>query len=297
MSMHADEATITADLVRGLLAEQFPEWADLPIEPVRSSAGTVNAIFRLGGTRSVRLPRRPSGAKGLLREQEWLPRLAPCLPVPVPDLLGRGVPGSAFPRPWSVHRWLDGAHPAPDADLGRDLAELVLGFRRVPFREGPASYRGGSLREMDAAVRTAIADLEADLDTSLATALWDESVHAPAWDGPPTWTHSDLLPANLLVAGGRLSGVLDFGTVGVGDPACDLMPAWTVLSAPARRDFREALEPDEPTWLRGRGWAFSMALLGLPYYRETNPPFAAMCRRTIDAVLAAASPDVRGCRG
>ncbi|MEV4256573.1 aminoglycoside phosphotransferase family protein [Spirillospora sp. NPDC049652] len=286
--MHADEATISADLVRRLLREQFPAWADLPIERVESS-GTVNAIFRLGEAMDVRLPRTAGGVKGLLREQEWLPRLAPLLTVPTPELLGRGKPGEVFPWPWSVHRWLDGAHPShtgTDAELAVDLAELVAAFRRIPFRDGPASYRGGTLAGVDAATRAAITRLEADLDTALATALWDESVGAPAWDGPPAWAHSDLLPANLLVAGGRLSGVLDFGTAGLGDPSCDLMPAWTVLPADARGTFREAAGADEASWLRGRGWAFSMALLGLPYYRESNPPFAAMCRRTIDAVLA-----------
>ncbi|RFU41099.1 phosphotransferase [Actinomadura logoneensis] len=284
--MHADEATITAELVRRLVGEQFPAWADLPIGRVESS-GTVNAIFRLGETMCVRLPRTKGGVKALLREQEWLPRLAPLLPVPAPELLGRGRPGDIFPWPWSVHGWLDGAHPAPDAaaDIATDLAELVAAFRRVPLRDGPASYRGGTLANVDAATRAAIADLEADLDTALATALWDESVGAPAWDGPPSWAHSDLLPANLLVADGRLTGVLDFGTAGLGDPSCDLMPAWTVLSADARGTFREAVGVDDASWLRGRGWALSMALLGLPYYRESNPPFAAMCRRTIDAVL------------
>lgn len=287
--MHAGEAAVTAELVRGLVRARFPEWDGLPVVPLVSSSGTVNAIFRLGDTMYVRLPRLKGGVKGLLKEQEWLPRLAPHLSVPVPDLLGRGTPSDDFPWPWSIHRWLDGTHPAPHADLALDLAEFVESMRRVPYTGGPPSYRGGSLAMVDAATREAIATLEPDLDTAQATALWSESLNAPAWDGPPTWAHSDLLPANLLVRDGRLSGVLDFGTVGMGDPACDLMPAWAVLSAEAREVFREKLAPDDATWQRGRGWAFSMALLGLPYYRETNPPFAEMCRRTIEAITTTSS--------
>ncbi|MEV5572426.1 aminoglycoside phosphotransferase family protein [Spirillospora sp. NPDC052269] len=289
--MHADEATITEELVHSLLREQFPAWAGLPVRRVRSS-GTVNALFQLGDTMYVRLPRVESGVKGLLKEQEWLPRLAPRLPVPIPELLACGTPGAGFPWPWSVHQWLDGMHPAPAADttLALDLAEFIKAVRRVPYPDGPTSYRGGSLANVDAATREAITQLDADLDTGRATALWDESLNAPAWDGPPTWAHSDLLPDNLLVGdGGRLNAVLDFGTAGLGDPSCDLMPAWAVLSADARAAFREALDVDDASWLRGRGWALSMALLGLPYYRETNPSFAAMCRRTIDAVFTATS--------
>ncbi|RMI46555.1 aminoglycoside phosphotransferase family protein [Actinomadura harenae] len=295
--MHADEATITEELVRGLLRERFPAWAELPIDRV-SSPGTVNALFRLGDTMSVRLPRVESGVQALLNEREWLPLLTPHLPVPVPEPLALGEPGPGFPWPWSVHRWLDGTHPAPGADqplgLALDLAGFIRAVRGVPYRDGPASYRGGDLADVDAATREAITRLGADLDTARATALWDESVAAPAWDGPPMWAHSDLLPANLLVAGnGRLGGVLDFGTAGLGDPSCDLMPAWAVLPAGERGIFREALGVDDASWLRGRGWALSMALLGLPYYRETNPSFAAMCRRTIDAVLTATSSSCR----
>ncbi|MEE4591712.1 aminoglycoside phosphotransferase family protein [Streptomyces sp. DSM 41524] len=291
-TMHADERPIDAALVRRLLAAQFPRWAGLPIERFASS-GTVNALFRLGDDLAVRLPRIAGGAGDVEREHHWLPRLAPALPVPIPAVLGRGAPGDGFPWPWTVHRWLDGENPregrvARPGALAADLAEFIVALRRIGPADGPPAYRGGPLREVDEETRTAIGLLRGPagaIDTDAATAAWEEALAAPGWDGPPVWVHSDLMPGNLLVADGRLSAVIDFGTAGVGDPACDLVPAWNLLPASVRTDFRAALGVDDATWARGRGWALSMALIQLPYYRETNPAMAANARHVIDQVL------------
>jgi len=288
--MHADEIDIGVDLVRRLLGAQFPEWAGLHIEPF-PSAGTVNALHRLGDQMAVRLPRLESGVADVEREHYWLPRLAPLLPVPIPLPLGKGTPTADYPWPWSVFRWLDGENPTegqlinPDA-LATDLAEFVTAVRRIDLPDGPAAYRGGPLTSLDGSTRTSIAQLAGLVDTEGVTAAWDSAMRAPDWDGPPVWLHADLMPGNLLTLDGRLSAVIDFGTLGVGDPACDLIPAWNLLPAGAREIFRAALQVDDATWVRGRGRALSMALIQLPYYQHTNPVMANNARYVIQEVLA-----------
>ena len=215
-TLHQDELPTDAALVRRLLAAQFPQWAELPVEPLASS-GTVNALYRLGGELVVRLLRLEWGARSLALDGEWLPRLAPLLPaeIPVPLALG-GEPSDELPWEWGIYPWLEGAHPNCDADP-EELAAFVR---------------------------------------------------------------------NLLVRDGRLTGVIDWGSLGVGDPAVDLIPAWGALPADARDGFRAALGVDEATWTRGRGWALSIGLVALPYYVETNPVFAETARVLIRETLA-----------
>jgi aminoglycoside phosphotransferase (APT) family kinase protein len=289
--MHADEADIDTALVRRLIAAQFPQWARLPVEWFPSS-GTVNAVCRLGEDMAVRLPRIASGVADVAADQRWLSFLAPQLPARIPVVLGRGVPGEGYPWPWTVCDWIEGENPVVDrlddpGQLAKDLAEFVAAFQRIDATGGPPAYRGGSLSEVDAETRTAIAELDRLhlIDPAEATAAWEESLHAPAWEGPPVWLHSDLMPGNLLVEAGRLTGVIDFGTMGVGDPAADLIPAWNLLPPGAGTAFRDSLGPDDATWLRGRGWALSMSLIMLPYYRETNPAMADNARHVIARVL------------
>ncbi|MFD3519235.1 aminoglycoside phosphotransferase family protein [Streptomyces sp. NPDC058653] len=291
--MHADEVPTDEDLVRRLLAAQFPQWAGLPVEHF-PSGGTVNAVYRLGDDMAVRLPRIEGGVADLAKEHRWLPWLAARLPVPVPTVLGLGAPAEAYPWPWSVNRWLDGVHPeagrlAEPGPLARDLAGFVRALRPLDTTDAPPAYRSGPLAEDDDPTRAALSDLR-DLggivDTEAATAAWEADLRAPDWDGPPVWVHSDLMPGNLLVDGGRLSGVIDFGTTGVGDPASDLIPAWNLLPAGVRDDYRAALGTDDATWARGRGRALSMALIQLPYYLHTNPLIAVNARHVIGEVLA-----------
>ncbi|MFH8992594.1 aminoglycoside phosphotransferase family protein [Streptomyces sp. NPDC017940] len=291
--LHTGEPDVDVPLVRGLLAAQFPEWAGLPVQRLPSS-GTVNAVFRLGDTMTVRLPRTPGGADDVAMESRWLPWLAPQLPVAVPAVLGRGEPGEGYPWSWSVHRWLDGAHPvaggltAPGA-LAADLAAFVTALRRVDTADGPPAHRGGPLAGEDTETRKAIAELrehDEGFDLDAATAVWESALRAPAWDGPPVWVHSDLMPGNLLTRGGRLHAVIDFGTAGVGDPACDLIAAWNLLPAHVRARFRTGTGADDATWERGRGRALSMALIQLPYYAATHPVIAANARHVIREVLA-----------
>jgi aminoglycoside phosphotransferase (APT) family kinase protein len=287
--MHADEVETDVHLVRRLLAAQFPHWAELPIAPVES-AGTDNALYRLGDDMAVRLPRIHWATGQVDKEQRWLPKLAPLLPVAIPVPLGRGEPGEGYPWSWSVYGWLEGENPSVDrlADpqqLAADLAAFIAALQRLDLADGPQAGRGVPLARRDTDTRTAIEALHGTVDTDAVTAVWEAALRAPEWTGAPVWLHSDLAPGNLLIIDGRLSGVIDFAGVGVGDPAGDLPVAWNLLPAEARNVFRAALGVDDATWERGRGWALSIALIQLPYYRDTNPALAAGARHTIAEVL------------
>ncbi|WP_069742176.1 aminoglycoside phosphotransferase family protein [Streptomyces sp. EN23] len=281
---------IEPSLVRGLIAAQFPHWADLPVEAVDAS-GTANAIYRLGADKAVRLPRTEGSAADVATEHRWLPRLAERLPFPVPLPLAQGVPDEAFPRPWSVCTWLDGANPAPgdgssSSDLlAADLAECVLALRRVDPAQAPPACRSEPLASRDATTREALASLAGIVDAEVVAAAWDEALSAPPFAAAPVWVHGDLQPGNVLVADGRLAAVIDFGCAGLADPAVDLIAAWYLLTAGARETFRTAVAADDATWARGRGWALSIALLELAHYRETNPVMARIAAQVIEEIV------------
>ncbi|MFF4953224.1 aminoglycoside phosphotransferase family protein [Streptomyces chattanoogensis] len=291
--MHPGLHPIDEDLVRRLVAGQFPRWAGLSVERF-PSGGTVNAMYRLGDDMVVRLPLVKGGAEDVSMEQEWLPRLATRLGTAVPEVLGAGEPAEGYPWRWSVYRWLAGENPeagelSEPVLLARDLAGFVAEMRSITLPGAPAAYRGGPLASLDESTRAAIEELRGipreGVDCDAVAAVWEDALRAPGWDGPPVWLHADLMPGNLLVDGGRLTSVIDFGCMGVGDPACDLFPAWNLLPADGREVFREALGVDDATWRRGRGRTLSQALIALPYYRRTNPAMAHNARHVIRAVL------------
>ena len=286
--MHADEVESDAGLVRRLLERQFPDWADLPIERVES-AGTDNALYRIGEELVARLTRRPF--RGSVEQDEWLPRLAPYLPLAIPTLVAKGEPGEGFPYGWSIHRWIEGEIATVDRldDLGRaatELARFISALHAIDPTGAPSGFRGGPLIDRDEAVRSAIDALRGTIDKGAITAAWGEALDAPVWDRPPVWVHGDLYDGNLLADRGRLRAAIDFGGAGLGDPACDLIVAWSLFSGESRAVFRAELRVDDATWARGRGWALSVGLIAIPYYRETNPVIVAIARHRIDEVLA-----------
>jgi aminoglycoside phosphotransferase (APT) family kinase protein len=282
VKMHDDELDIDEALVRRLLSEQFPRWGGLPLTPF--GAGTDHVMMRLGDDLVVRLPRRE--AKAIELEQRWLPFLAPRLPLPVPVPIGFGEPSPEYPARWSVQQWLDGDHDFTDLPAcATRLASFLTALREVDTAGAPAGYRGGRPADWTGAVEAGLRDF----DVPGGAALWAAQAELPGWDGPPVWTHGDLLPTNLLAVGGRLAAVLDFGCAGVGDPACDLMPAWTLFDDESRPVFREAVDVDDATWERGRAWAYAFGVSAWHYYVRRNPPFSELGHRTVNRVLTDAA--------
>lgn len=291
--MHHDEIESDADLVRALLQAQLPHWAELPIERV-ASTGTDNALYRLGDHLVARLPLRPSSIAPVEKEHAWLPVLAPHLPLVVPVPLARCDVTDAFPWPWSVYSWLEGddaTRAAPDLEQAAvDLAGFLRALRSIDATGGPrpsiANYgRGVPLAARDEVTRGAI-DAARDLvDADAVAAAWEDALQAPAWAGPPVWVHGDIAAGNLLTCSGRVTAVIDWGCLGVGDPACDLIVAWELFDGPGRAALRAELAVDDATWARGCGWALSTAITALPYYEHTNAFMAAQARRKLAAVV------------
>lgn len=287
--MHADEIHTDVALVARLVAGQFPHWAHLPIQRV-ASAGTDNALYRLGDDMVVRLPRIHWAVDSIDKERQWLPRLAPLLPVAIPRPLALGAPADDYPWHWSVYGWLDGANPTVDhhgdsRQLAADLASFLAALQRIDPTGGPPAGRGGLLATRDAATRAAVEAVRDEVDSDAVIAAWEAALEAPPWALPPRWVHADLSPGNILLVRQRLGAVIDFSLTGLGDPACDLTIAWNLLPEGVRPLFRATLEVDDATWARGRGWALSIALIQLPYYRDTNPVLAASARHVIREVV------------
>jgi aminoglycoside phosphotransferase (APT) family kinase protein len=293
--MHVDEVDTDAGLVQRLLAAQFPQWSDLPLEPLQSS-GIDSALYRLGDDKVVRLPRIQAAAGQVDKENQWLPKLAPLVTLPIPVPLAKGTRGEGFPWSWSVYRWIEGETATIEriANLKQaatEMAQFIAALHGIDAAGGPTpghhnSFRGVPLATRDAATRTAISNLRGTLNEGAMNAAWDAALNAPVWNRPPVWIHGDLQPGNLLIQGGRLNAVIDFGCLGVGDPACDLMVAWNLFNAESREVLRAALKVDEATWARGRGWALSVGLIALPYYEHSNPTLAAVSRYAMSEVLA-----------
>lgn len=292
--MHTDEVPTDAALVRRLLAAQCPRWASLDIAEVQSS-GTDHALYRLGRDLCVRLPRIPWATGQADKEGQWLARLAPHLPLSIPVQLAKGQPGEGYPWSWTVCRWIEGeaATTARIDDLceaARQLAGFILALQAVDPTGGPDATRPGSrgapLATRDATTRAAILQLDGLIDTKQALRAWEAALAAPVWDRDPVWLHGDLLAGNVLVHEGQVSAVIDFGALGVGDPACDLVIAWSLFAGESRQAFRQALGVDDAMWARGRGHALSQAVIFIPYYLHSNPAGVAHARRQLDAVLA-----------
>jgi len=290
MKMHDGEITIDADLVGRLVAEQFPQLSDLPICRVQST-GTVNAIYRIGDHLYARLPRMQKWAQDLDTELLWLPILAPGLSLPVPEPVGKGQPSSSYPCPWAIYGWIEGLPYADEliddeGQAAKDLAQFVGELVRTDHVVGAPLAGRKPLRELDAVTRAAIESARGVINSDAATDAWELALDAPVWTGTPVWIHTDLLRPNLLVQEGRLDAVIDFGGVGVGDPAADVIAAWSVFSRTGRGVFRGALDVDDGTWNRARGFALHQAAMIIPYYAETNPEFVALAKRTVEEVLA-----------
>lgn len=281
-------------LARRLIATQFPQWRDLPIQPVAVS-GWDNRTFHLGNDMLIRMPSAAEYAAKVAKEQKWLPKLAPFLPLPIPEPLAMGEPGEGYPWAWSIYRWIEGdtAALAPISDLGdfaTSLAQFIIALQRIDTADGPVPgahnfYRGGELATYDTETRQAITALKDKIDVNAATTLWEAAL-ATTWDHSPVWVHGDVSAGNLLVQNGQLSAVIDFGGLVVGDPACDLAIAWTMFQNESREAFKTILPLDAGTWTRGRAWTLWKALIVAAGFTSPNNVEAKQSWRIIDEVLA-----------
>jgi aminoglycoside phosphotransferase (APT) family kinase protein len=281
--LHDEQLVISDATVRALIDSQFPQWAPLPLRRL-STAGTIHRIDLLGEELVVRVPTISWGEKDIAFDADVLPLIAPALPVATPELVARGKPTADAPWEWGVYRRLPGRHPAPgdDADsatLARELPPLIAALRSLP-PVGPASAAVFAFADDDARTRPKFAELARWLDPSIARIAWDEALTATPWDGDEVWIHGDLVSGNLLLGDSKgaplLTGVLDWPASGIGDPAFDLLPAWTGMNSQDRTAFLEAVAGTPDQIARGRGYALRKVAWGLPYYEHTLPSFAAM---------------------
>lgn len=294
--LHENEVPISLDLARALVVDQFPEWCDEPLELV--TAGSDSVLIRLGSDHALRLPRRVEAVPQIEKDVAWLPKLAPYLPLPIGGPVAVGEPTDAYPLPWAVYQWIEGASavdapPTDEMAAAEHLGAFVRALRTAPVTGGPLAgeqnwLRGVPLIERDAQVRESLAGiiaLDEPFDVAVLTQLWAEACAVPLWNAEPAWLHGDLHNANILTNSGSLAGVIDFGALGMGDPAVDLMLGWTLLTPESRARFRECAEVDDDTWARGRGWALFQGAVIIPYYCETNPTLMAVARRALAQVL------------
>ena len=290
--LHRNEIPISIELAHNLVAEQFPQFADMPIAPL-GATGSTNRLFRLGGQLLIRLPRQPDSGAGIRKEARWLPELRSALPLEIPEIVALGQPSTEFPEPWSITRWLEGDLPKiwppgdPDDRGGAALAAQLAGFIKalqdIEVTEDARAdeslrwYRGRPLAEYDQTFRRTLEHCRSlgaiDLDFAAAERVWSDALQLSATTPAATehWYHSDLVAENLLLREGNLAAVLDFGGLAIGDPTIDLHGAWELFDPAGRMTFRSALGVDDEQWLRGRAWALAIALGALSYYWQTMP--------------------------
>lgn len=289
--MHAHQIPIDDFLVRQLLSEQFPHWANLPLRRFASS-GTVHAIYQLGDQYAVRLPLLREYEDDVLREWKWVVHLAPQLPLEIPEPVALGAPSGRYPCHWLVVKWIPGLNATRSSirsmeTAARSLGRFVARLREISTDgEHIPQYRGEPLRLRDSLTRRAIAEVADEYRSNDLLTAWENALRADDWSDGPRLFHGDLHPGNLISTEGELSAVIDFGSVGTGDPSVDGIAGWWLLTESSRPAFRDAGQFDEDSWARAKGWALSIALIALPYYRTSNPGFADLARSAVNEVLS-----------
>jgi aminoglycoside phosphotransferase (APT) family kinase protein len=295
MTMHEGQLSVTAEMVQALVGGQFPEYAGLPIEPVHSE-GTVNAIFRIGEQLAARFPLQPNDVdttrRWLQTEANAARELRTHTRVPVPEPVAIGEPGAGYPSPWSIQTWVPGTtagetNTSTSDHFAHDLAGFIHQVRSIPVagRTFTGDGRGGDLRSHDNWLETCFNKSPRLVDVARLRTIWRRLRRLPR-NSPDVMTHGDLIPGNVLVSEGRLSGIIDVGGLGPADPALDLVGAWHLLDTDRRQLLRDDLGCDDLEWERGKAWALQQAMGAIWYYIESNPPMSRMGRHTLDRILA-----------
>ncbi|MBO6702487.1 MAG: aminoglycoside phosphotransferase family protein [Pseudomonadales bacterium] len=294
-TLHDNEIPVDGLLVQRLVAAQFPNWSGLPLKQLEAS-GSSNLLFRLGENYLVRLPRQPGGGRTIVKESTWLPSLKDQLDIRIPEIVALGEPTDQFPETWSIQRWIPGYRVEAgnrNAELAKTLAASINQLRSIPLpRDIDKSlrpYRGRSLQTQNAAFQhnleacRTIKGLDIDLDAVLQ--IWNDALLQPEAEYQH-WFHSDLVAENLLIDdNGKLAAILDFGGLGIGDPAIDLHGAWEIFSSDARHQFRDLMNVSEAEWQRGKAWALAVPLMTFSYYWHTMPGRVADRMKMLRAVL------------
>ncbi|MES4903574.1 MULTISPECIES: aminoglycoside phosphotransferase family protein [unclassified Streptomyces] len=296
MKMHTNQLTVTPETVRALVDQQFPEWRALPVRSI-AAQGTVNAIFRIGDRFTARFPLKSADAESTRRwlesEAEAARELAGRTRFRTPEPVALGEPGEGYPLPWSVQTWLPGVvavdeDPGESVAFGHDLADLISDLRAIDTRGRTfaGGGRGGDLRSHDGWMETCFGHSEHLLDVRRLRRIWTTLRDLPRGAAEDVMSHSDLIPGNVLVSGGRLAGVLDVGGFAPADPSLDLVSAWHLLEAGPRKVLRDRLGCDDLEWERGKAWAFEQAMGLVWYYLESNPTMSRMGQRSLERILA-----------
>lgn len=286
--LHKDEIDIDKLIVRKLINEQFSQFSNLPVREVRLT-GTVNAIYRLGEEYYIRLPRLDWANDALHNEFKVLPVISRNVTLRVPEIVEKGKPNADYPFDWTVSRWIQGDiyrdTLVNEAEAAEELAQFIIELHSIQVTGDAPKAGRKPLRELDEETVKAITECQGDIDVENALKVWHELIEAEPWDFNPVWIHADLLKPNLIVNGGKLSAIIDFGSAGVGDPAFDIIPAWTVLTSEARGLFKRVLNLSDDIWQRARAYALHQAVFIIPYYRESNPKFVEQAKKTINNLL------------
>ncbi|WP_107417554.1 aminoglycoside phosphotransferase family protein [Streptomyces europaeiscabiei] len=296
MKMHANQLTVSPETVRMLIEQQFPDWRSLPVRSI-ASQGTVNAIFRIGDRFTARFPLESAEVEPTRRwlesEAEAARELAGRTRFPTTEPVALGEPGAGYPLPWSVQTWLPGVvaadeDPGESSAFARDLADLIGDLRAIDThgRTFSGTGRGGDLRSHDAWMETCFGHSEQLLDVSRLRPIWATLRDLPRGAAEDAMAHCDLIPGNVLVSAGRLTGILDVGGFGPADPSLDLVSAWHLLEAGPRQVLRDRLGSDDLEWERGKAWAFVQAMGLVWYYVKSNPAMSRTGRRSLERILA-----------
>ena len=291
----AQSLNITPHLASRLIADQFPEYAHLPITSVKKQ-GHDNRTYRLGDTMLIRMPTAGSYALKVSKEQELLPRIKPYLTVAIPEPIKMGHPSSYYPFHFSIYKWLQGSSAnslrideSNLEALALQLANFLKELQALKKIHGPAPdqhnwWRGDHVSVYDDGARKQIHALSGIIDKDKAIELWEQACKT-RWHKDPVWIHGDFASGNLIIKDGELSGVIDFGGMGVGDPACDLVIAWTLLHGKSRKLFKKTIELDDDTWVRAKAWALWKATYELCQIQDKNSHGAFTQKKIIEEVL------------
>lgn len=294
--MHEGQLSLSVETVRELVDQQFPQWRDRAVRAFVSQ-GTDHALFRIGEDFVARFPLQPGDVEAARRSLESEAAAASELlgrtRFPTPEPIALGEPGAGYPMPWSVQTWLPGtvatqSDPGESVAFAHDLAELISGVRAIDTRGRTFSGngRGGDLPSHDEWMETCFEHSEGLLDVPRLRRMWAQLRALPRGDAEDVMNHGELIPGNILVADGRLAGVLDVGGFGAADPSLDLVAAWHLLEAGPRQVLRDDLDCADLEWERGKAWAFQQSMGTVWYYVESNPPMSQMGHRTLHRLMA-----------